>query len=515
MFTGHLLTGYLLTGYLLTGYLLTGTAQSAALPRPAREAIRYQTLRAYQDQRYIWFNKGRLTLPGLSLLSLVKDLGIALPSVNVNAKSRLTKSAMSQIRLTDQALTTQLIAIASAFKGYHINPGQAPMLKLIDALKNHQLGGYIDGLLPQHEQVVRLRDAIAHYRHMLPRPWPRLALHFKPTLGQGHQQVITLRRHLMALGDLKKAPLSHHRQHIFDPELILALKNFQQRHGLALTGELDNNTRDALAITPEQRLHIMQMNLRRWLSLPSRPGQSYVMINIAAYQLSWIEDKQQKLNMKIIVGAKNSPTPTMTTYIDRITVNPEWTPTINIVNNDLLVKNSQTPGLLQSQNFRLAKGPWQQREFKAVDRHTQDIKASLPVYRLVQLPGNNNALGQYRFNIKNEHAVYLHDTPAKHLFDNKDRALSHGCVRLQDAGALADQFLQRESRNKLHLITARQSGMTSHLALAARIPVYITYQTAWVDAHGKLHWREDIYDLDQRQTQSDARLSNMVLASSP
>ncbi|MBA6390716.1 L,D-transpeptidase family protein [Colwellia sp. BRX10-3] len=461
------------------------------------EQPNYQHLIASLGQQYLWFDNNKLNLSGLSLVSLLNDLGIkGLPFEIIDSSINFSEA--------DQQLSQQLFYIANLFNGYQLKPVENPTKEIIQAVKNNNLASYVDQLLPQFDQVVRLRSAIAYYRQLSKSTWPRLDKKLSFTLGQGHQEIVKVRQMLSALGDLEKGHYSRYRQHIFDPEIIIALKKFQARHGLKTNGKLNAQTISALNITPEKRIKIMQINLWRWLSLPSIPPQRYVIVNIPSYQLSLIESQQESLTMKVIVGDIEHPTPIMVTQVNSVTINPTWTPTYNIVHKELLPENTSNPGSLRRQNFKLTKGYGNKRIFQPVFDDSGSILKALGNYQLVQASGKNNALGKYRFNIKNFHSVYLHDTPAKNLFNKTNRALSHGCVRLQSADKLAKHFLVMQEGSQQGLAKKQQvnkaihSTNTQHFALAQSIPVYLTYQTVLVTAAGKLQWQTDIYQLDAK-----------------
>lgn len=458
--------------------------------------INYQELISYHNKKQLWFDGKKLNLSGLSLLSLFNDLGIK--TLLFDDVVNLMTQPDEQVKKVDQQLTQQLFTIATLFNGYQFKPLEKPKEDIFKAVKNQQLASYIDKLLPQFDQVVRLRTAIAYYQKLATKPWPIINEGLSLILGQGHQEVIKLRRILVALADLNKAPRSRYRQHIFDPEVITALKQFQARHGLKSSGKLNAKTIRALNSSPAKRIEIMQINLWRWLSLPSIPPKRYVIVNIPAYRLMFIENQQETLTMPVIVGDNQHPTPIMVTQVNSLTINPQWTPTYNIIHKELLVENSINPGSLRRQNFKLAKGYGAKQVLQPIFNDSASIKAALGEYKLIQAAGKNNALGKYRFNIKNFHSVYLHDTPAKNLFIKKNRALSHGCVRLQSAHLLAQQFMVNEPKNKQQQIKkALNANKSQHIKLNNSIEVYLTYQTVWLTATGKVHWAADIYQLDQ------------------
>ncbi|MBL4822641.1 MAG: L,D-transpeptidase family protein [Colwellia sp.] len=477
----------------------------------------YQQLIAHHNKDYLWFDNNKLNLSGLSLISLLNDLGIK--QLLFPDMVNLVTQQDEVIKTVDQQLTQQLFTIATLFNGYQFKPPEKPQEDIFQAVKNNKLASYVDQLLPQFDQVLHLRSAIAYYRQLAKKPWPVIDKNLSLTLGQGHKEVVKLRNILVALADLNKKPRSRYRQHIFDPEVINALKQFQTRHSLKPNGKLTAKTIAALNTSPAKRITTMQVNLWRWLSLPSKPPKRYVMVNIPSYRLSFVDKRQETLSMKVIVGDSQHPTPIMVTQVNSLTINPQWTPTYNIVHNELLVENGTNPGSLKRQNFKLAKGYGAKQIIQPVFDDSASIKAALGEYKLIQAAGKNNALGKYRFNIKNFHSVYLHDTPAKNLFLNKNRALSHGCVRLQSAHLLAQQFMVSESKNKqLQIKQALTTNKSQHIKLKDSIEVYLTYQTVWLTPARKVHWSADIYQLDQPfflpsqlNSQMDTIDSNLVL----
>ncbi len=466
--------------------------------------LNYPQLLQYNQQQLLWFDQKRLNLSGLSLLSLLADLGI-------RAQAHLHAEELADINETDLQLTRHLFDIALLFNGHQLKPRENPAQEIADAVLNNQLAMYVDTMLPQFNEVVLLRAAIAKFRRMTQLNWPNVAENFNPRLGQGHPEVVKIRIILFWLGDLKKEPKNNIRAHIYDPELANAIKRFQYRHHLPQNGKLDQKTIHALNRTPDERIKLLQINLWRWLSLPSVPPSRYVLVNIPSYRLHLFDSGQEVLNMKVIVGQTKHPTPIMVTEIDRITVNPSWTPTVNIIKNDLLPIHQRDKNYLVRNNFQLLKGYGKNTEYKNIANLSDNLMKQLKEYRLVQKPGKYNALGKYRFNIPNYHSVYLHDTPAKSLFSKSYRALSHGCVRLQHPKVLAQHIASFESpKISKFMSKSQQTGLTQHFRLSSPIPVYITYQSVWVTAGAQIHWHDDIYQLDS--SHSDATVSNQVLA---
>jgi murein L,D-transpeptidase YcbB/YkuD len=165
--------------------------------------------------------------------------------------------------------------------------------------------------------------------------------------------------------------------------------------------------------------------------------------------------------------------------INQIVFNPEWHVPQSIVENEIMPKMKSNPNYLKEHNMEIVS----QRD-------------SVPVIK--QVPGKNNAMGQVKFLFPNSYDIYLHDTPDKTLFAQKDRALSHGCIRVADAEKLAQYLLRNQSewsQEKIH--AAMNSNKTQTVSIKNEEPVYITYYTAWVDENGRLNFRNDIYGHDK------------------
>ena len=439
----------------------------------------YNELKSTNKDQLLFFKHKSLNVSGLTLLSLLADLGIRDHPI-------LTHDEKADIGATDKILTLELYQIASQSYGNQLKSAANKPADFRTALINDTLPAYIDSAMPQFNAVIRLRQAINKYKRIKNVDWPALSDTFNPQLGQGHAEVKILRKKLVTLNDLQTASTSKHRLHIFDQSIINGLKNFQRRNGLKPTGRLNATTKNALNQNIDTRINKLQVNLWRWLSLPRIPPTKYIMVNIPAFNLALIDKGEPVMDMKVIVGKPSNQTPIMITEVNSVTLNPTWTPTRNIINNDLLPLHNKNNTALRSRNFYLAKGYGANTLYKEIPSNLREM---LKQYRLVQQPGSNNALGNVRFNIKNNNAIFLHDTPTKYLFKQQNRALSHGCIRLEKSGDLLTTLRINHRKNN--------SG-TKHLRLQQSLPVFITYQTAWIDNLGNINWRNDLYKKDNK-----------------
>ena len=218
------------------------------------------------------------------------------------------------------------------------------------------------------------------------------------------------------------------------------------------------------------------MERMRWSS-DTRPP-NLLRVNIPEFRLHVMQDSAEVMQMDVVVGARATHTTIFNDTLTTIVFSPSWDVPSSIVHKEVL------PGIAKNANY-LAK-----HDMKIVGGSKDD-----PEVR--QLPGATNSLGRVKFLFPNSFSIYMHDTPAKSLFDNEDRAASHGCIRLAHAEQLAD-FLLRNDPNwppdKIH--DAMMSGHEQPVKLAQPWPVTIEYFTAWVDRDGVLQFRKDIYGHD-------------------
>ena len=172
-----------------------------------------------------------------------------------------------------------------------------------------------------------------------------------------------------------------------------------------------------------------------------------------------------------------------------LVVNPTWTVPPTVYRDDILPAVRRNPAYLASRNIDVF-------DFRGspVDPATVDWSGRNPPYRLVQRPGLDNALGRIKFMFPNEHAIYLHDTPSRDLFDRDSRAFSSGCIRVENPFELAEQLLGSGGRKRLDALVA--SGRTETVFLEKPMPIMLLYWTAEPDATGRLSFLPDVYVRD-------------------
>ncbi|RRQ20019.1 L,D-transpeptidase family protein [Thiohalobacter thiocyanaticus] len=246
------------------------------------------------------------------------------------------------------------------------------------------------------------------------------------------------------------------------------------------------------------------LNLERWRWLPRDLGPRYIMVNIAGFRLQLVEHDEVMQDMRVIIGKPYRSTPAFVGRLRYLVFNPYWNVPERNMREDLLPQQIADPGYLAANGYRILDG-WGEdaREIDPAEIDWQRVRPVQFPYRLRQDPGPQNSLGRLKFMLPNRFDVYLHDTPARHLFERTVRTFSSGCIRVEEPVALAERVLAGTGGDWnvaviRHLIA---SGETLDVRLGEPLPVYILYWTVWVDDDGRAHFVNDVYGRDRRMAQ--------------
>jgi murein L,D-transpeptidase YcbB/YkuD len=353
-------------------------------------------------------------------------------------------------------------------------------------------------LRPPQPGYIRLRRALAQYRDIVAGGgWPLIPE--GPTLhpGDSGDRVMILRRRLRITGD---HPREQVRQaSMFDETLELAVTRFQWRHGLDPDGVVGPATLGALNVPAEDRLRQLVVNMQRWCWLPHYLGFRHILVNIADFKLDVIETGRIVLSMRVVVGRDYRRTPVFTDQMTHLVLNPYWNIPESIAIEDMLPKIKKDRGYLAAEKIRIFQG-WSA-DARAIDPGKIDwdrVSAGNFPYRLRQDPGPGNALGRVKFMFPNKYNVYLHDTPARQLFHQTERAFSSGCIRVEKPVELAAYLLQMDPAwSRETILAAIENGKERSIPLPEPIAIHLLYWTAWVDQTRTVQFRKDIYDRDR------------------
>jgi len=342
-----------------------------------------------------------------------------------------------------------------------------------------------------------LRDALRRYREIEARGgWPVIPGGAMLRVGMRDERCRALRARLAASGELSHGTDSTK----FDSTLEHALRRYQARMGLDVTGQLDDVTRRSLNVSATERCQTLALNLERARWMPQTLPDPLIRVNIPESELRVIQQGGDSLRMRVVVGSPNDPTPVFADVITYLEFHPAWGVPKKILVNEMLPKFKKDKDYFTDNHIRvLDTHPEIPQEVDPRDVPWKRVEEDTFPYIARQDAGRQNPLGEIKFMCPNEYDVYLHDTPARRFFTRNTRFLSHGCVRVQDPLALATYLLQDTplaAPESLAAILADSAWR--RVGLKRRVPVLVEYRTAWVDERGVLNFRPDIYGLDRR-----------------
>ncbi len=350
---------------------------------------------------------------------------------------------------------------------------------------------------PKQNHYSRLLSALEKYRSLDKQNNPIILQQKSYALGDMSPEISLARKKLHELGDYQGMDLNNEK---FDEALAIAISDFQFRHGLKVDGILGRRTVKEINKSIQSRIQQIEINLERAKKLAEIYDERYILVNVPEFNLYVIENNETIYQTRVIVGKKKNKTPVLSSLISEFVLNPYWNVPKSITKNEIIPKVQEDPDYLVKNNMKVISRLHNRNYFldpKDVDWMNLDID-NAPL-RIRQDPGKINALGGIKFVFPNDYKVYLHDTPSRRLFERNERALSHGCVRVENPLELAEILLKGNltwTSEELRRQAKRQQ--TRVVKLDRPIPVHITYMTAWVDHHGTINFRPDIYKRDSQ-----------------
>jgi murein L,D-transpeptidase YcbB/YkuD len=334
--------------------------------------------------------------------------------------------------------------------------------------------------------------------------------------GTEHADIALLRKRL------KVEAQSADNEKLYDARLEEAVKAFQEEKGLKANGILNDKTRKALnragepkRADPKGRTDLILVNMERWRWLPEDLSDFYVMNNIPEFISRVYKNGDEAFKTKIIVGQPTWPTPVLTSSMEFVIFHPEWGVPDGIKVKELLPRLKRAGGgggffeelfgggssggarVLQAYKLQptLNGHPV---DADKVDWNHVDIRQ----FSFVQPAGGENPLGFVKFRFPNRHDVYMHDTPQRDLFRQTFRALSHGCMRVENPKKLAEVLLAEDHGWTPDDVDRAIAGSKDEITLKKPIPVYLVYFTAVANKDGRLEIYDDIYGHDSKLMQA-------------
>lgn len=296
--------------------------------------------------------------------------------------------------------------------------------------------------------------------------------------------------------------LSWQSEQVDSSQLKAALIKLQQQKEMTVDGKFGVQVVSYLNNTDAEKFKRIAINLDRYKVLPPKMPERYIWVNLPAYKLELWDDDTMRLESKVVIGKPNTRTPLLTSRISDMVTYPQWTIPNSIIMKEIVPALRRDPGYLARKGYSLL--TW---EGEVVDPYSVDwtkYKKGIP-YKVVQGSGDDNALGILKFNFPNKYSVYLHDTNQRYLFKNTKRALSHGCVRVQEWEKLTYYISALDSVNYesdpkrivSDSIKVWLERKEKHIVrVKTKLPVYFRYFTA-AGKNGKLFFFEDIYHEDK------------------
>ena len=332
---------------------------------------------------------------------------------------------------------------------------------------------------PQFALFGRLVTALAHWRELAARTdFPQVPNLPKLHPGESNPGIPSLREFLRAIGDLPGAARAPKIARVYDPDLVKAVKRFQERQGLGADGVIGEATLSQLQVSPAERVRQIQLALERLRWLPQPEDEAFVVVNLPEFQLRgyYRGESSPAVWLRAVVGSASlrHETPVLHASMEYLVFRPYWDVPPSIAEKEILPDSKKDPAYFAKHNYEFHKG------------------------RIRQRPGDDNALGLLKFVFPNPFHVYMHDTPTKRLFAKSRRDFSHGCIRVSDAAALAEFVLRGQGKwDREAIEAAMKSGHDNHRVYLERpVGVYLLYSTVVVDEDGTTHFFEDIYGHD-------------------
>jgi murein L,D-transpeptidase YcbB/YkuD len=361
-------------------------------------------------------------------------------------------------------------------------------------LKNNNIKWALQGLKPNHYFYLLMKQNLKKYRDIARNGgWPKIPSVDKLEKGDKDERIAIIRKYLEINNDLVSTKVDN--DSLFDNVLELAVKKFQERHNLTVDGVIGKGTLEQMNVPVEDRIEQIRINLERARWVLHNPEDDFLMVNIAGFKVRRIKNKQEIFSSRVIVGKYHKSTPIFKDTMQYIILNPTWTLPYSIATSETLPKLKKDRGYLAAKHMIIMDRSGKVLNPKKINFHKYSA-GNFP-FIVRQEAGPWNSLGQVKFIFPNKNSIYLHDTPARNLFNMQDRAFSHGCIRTEDKWGLLMSLMDDPkvwNMDKINEILA--SGETTRIDLPKPLPIYLLYWTTGVDRQGNIYFIKDVYKRD-------------------
>lgn len=365
---------------------------------------------------------------------------------------------------------------------------------LQQGVEKNEIPMILEDLKPSHEVYQGLKKSLEDYRNRKSEGDSIIQIPQGEIIepGQADERIPAIAERLQQL-QVYKADTSA-MGNTYSESLVEAVKKFQQSKSIQTDGIIGNATIDELNKGPEDVYNQILANLERWRWYPRDLGEHYILINIPQFKLAVVKDGDTIREHNVIAGAKERPTPIFSDTINHLVINPTWTVPPTIKSEDVIPKMAADRSYLSKNNMIVTGPGGEQVNPSRVDWNSSEASK----YNFTQKAGPNNPLGRVKIMYPNKYLIYLHDTPAKSLFNQTERAESSGCVRVENAIDLAAYTVENQpewTQDKIQEIIA--SGETTTVTVDRPIQVHHFYWTAW-RAGNETVVINDVYGLDEQ-----------------
>lgn len=479
-----------------------------------------EAIKAHYEKapKFLWVEQGRVNARAHAALAALDDAGryalapadykVSVPADATDAAdvdAAMKALAEFEIALSAKALTYVLDATRgridpNRISGYHdFDRKKVDLAGTLQAISQaSDAGAYLENANPDNKPFKALVAELAALQEAGPIERVEVAAGTFIRPGGRHPEManVVAALHIAASDALKQEHAATFDNYAdgkeYTPELVVLVRAFQAEKGLKPDGVVGRNTLRAMQPqTAGDKREKVKLAMERLRWLPRDLGQRHVMINQPAFTATYMEEGRDPLSMRVVVGTKSNQTSFFMDRIETVEFNPYWGVPQSIIINEMIPQLRQDPSYLDRLGYEITTASGRRVSSYQVDWYAVASKqASINVR---QPPGGDNALGLVKILFPNKHAIYMHDTPHKSLFQKDERAFSHGCVRLQDPRAMAAAVLGKP----VSYVDGRiGEGHNDQDKVVADIPVYVSYFTAWPTADGAVEYFDDMYERD-------------------
>ena len=390
--------------------------------------------------------------------------------------------------------------------GINVEPKKLDLAREVsDAIARGRVAELVRSAEPRFVQYRNLKAAYGRYRVLAAdTTLPTVTAPRAVKVGEPFDGVTSLRRRLIAFGDLPASLRSAPAGTTYDAVTAAGVARFQDRNRLPVDSVLNASTVSAINVSPAKRLRQLELALERIRWLPSLDNGPFIVANVPSFQLYAFDSVggtgAPTVLMNVVVGKADvgRETPLFERNMSYIIFRPYWVITPNIIRNETLPAVRRDRGYLARNDMEIYSGDGDSGPALPATSANLSRVASGDL-GIRQRPGPRNSLGLAKFIFPNDHNVYFHGTPATELFSRTRRDFSHGCIRLEDPAGLATWILRDPRTWSRKQVEQAMNGANSHrVNLTRQIPVVIYYTTAVVWPDGRLGFFDDVYKHDAK-----------------